>query len=150
MLDIMTFCMALNVYFEARGEPLAGQYAVAHVTMNRVRARAFPNDVCSVVMKRKHFSWTTDRMEPVYRAGRKIGYKLRKGMEPDDMDSWRRAVEVAKTVMNGRMIDITGGALFYHTRISKPWWKPGRQYVVATIGNHVFYRHDKSQVIYNR
>ena len=42
-------CLAENIYHEARGEPLAGQYAVAEVTMNRVRSREFPNSVCAVV-----------------------------------------------------------------------------------------------------
>src|SRR5687767_7360847 len=32
-------CLARNIYYEARGEPLAGQYAVAEVTMNRKDSR---------------------------------------------------------------------------------------------------------------
>lgn len=149
MLDIMTFCLAMNVYFEARGEPLQGQYAVAHVTMNRVKSSRFPKDICTVVMQRKQFSWTTDRMEPVYRKGRLYGYKLRRGMEPNDMQSWRRAVNVAKTVINGRAYDHTKGALFYHAKRVSPYWA-SKKHQVATVGNHIFYRRDKSQVIYNR
>jgi spore germination cell wall hydrolase CwlJ-like protein len=42
-------CLAENIYFEARGEPLAGQYAVAEVTLNRTRADHFPHTVCGVV-----------------------------------------------------------------------------------------------------
>ena len=44
-------CLALNVYFESRGEPLAGQYAVAAVTLNRVVHPAFPDSICQVVMQ---------------------------------------------------------------------------------------------------
>ncbi|NIO43392.1 MAG: hypothetical protein GTO41_26515, partial [Burkholderiales bacterium] len=46
-------CLALNVYHEARGEPMAGQYAVAEVTMNRVASRRYPNTVCKVVFQKK-------------------------------------------------------------------------------------------------
>src|SRR2546427_10852620 len=40
-------CLARNVYFEARGEPAAGQYAVAGVTMNRKASPLFPRTVCA-------------------------------------------------------------------------------------------------------
>ncbi|TLZ19962.1 MAG: hypothetical protein E6K26_04220, partial [Gammaproteobacteria bacterium] len=42
-------CLAENIYFEARGEPIAGQYAVAEVTLNRTQAQHFPHTVCEVV-----------------------------------------------------------------------------------------------------
>src|SRR5271167_713382 len=42
-------CLAENVYFEARGEPLEGQYAVAEVTLNRTWAQNFPHTICEVV-----------------------------------------------------------------------------------------------------
>src|SRR5437016_1071276 len=45
-------CLARNVYFEARGEPLAGQFAVAEVTMNRKASRLFPRTVCAVVYQK--------------------------------------------------------------------------------------------------
>ena len=47
-------CLALNVYYEARGESLAGKYAVAEVTMNRVTSRRYPETVCAVVYEK---SW---------------------------------------------------------------------------------------------
>ena len=43
------FCLALAVYFEARGEPAAGQLAVAHVVQNRVLDNRFPDNFCEVV-----------------------------------------------------------------------------------------------------
>ena len=43
------FCLALNVYFEARSEDVVGQYAVAEVTLNRVASDRFPDTVCDVV-----------------------------------------------------------------------------------------------------
>src|SRR5712672_2079344 len=66
-------CLAQNVYFEARGEPLEGQYAVAEVTLNRTRSRYFPHTVCEVVHEARwdtirrrfvaHFSWTEIRAQ---------------------------------------------------------------------------------------
>jgi hypothetical protein len=58
MLSAALLCLATAVYFEARGEPTVGQVAVAAVVMNRVEARRFPNDVCSVV-----------KQGPLYRSG---------------------------------------------------------------------------------
>jgi spore germination cell wall hydrolase CwlJ-like protein len=46
-------CLALNVYYEARGEPLAGKYAVAEVTMNRVASPRHPGTVCEVVYEKR-------------------------------------------------------------------------------------------------
>src|SRR3954453_10045701 len=67
-------CLALNVYFEARGEPEAGQYAVAEVTMNRVASPYYPDTVCDVVYQKNWdsirgryvaaFSWTEFRSLP--------------------------------------------------------------------------------------
>ena len=61
-------CLALNVYYEARGESLAGQYAVAEVTMNRKSAARYPKTVCEVVYQKSAFSWTDD--DVTIRAGR--------------------------------------------------------------------------------
>ena len=44
-----SFCLAKNVYFEARNQPLAGQLAVVSVTINRVNDKRFPNTICGVV-----------------------------------------------------------------------------------------------------
>ena len=49
MLETALTCIALNVYHEARSEPMAGMYAVAHVVLNRVAHDAFPDDACKVV-----------------------------------------------------------------------------------------------------
>ena len=51
-------CMTANIYHEARGESIKGQYAVAHVTMNRVHHEQFPDTVCEVVFQPKQFSWS--------------------------------------------------------------------------------------------
>jgi len=114
-------CLAENVYYEARGEPLVGQYAVAEVTMNRVRSRDFPNSVCAVVHARGAFSWTlTGDVRPPY------GYE------------WRRARAVAGTVYDSQEAPFVAGALYYHATYVAPDWAPTRSQV-AHIGKHLFY-----------
>ena len=51
-------CLAANIYYEARGESVKAQKAVAHVTLNRVKSKQYPKTVCAVVLQNKQFSWT--------------------------------------------------------------------------------------------
>ncbi|HEX5477125.1 MAG TPA: cell wall hydrolase [Burkholderiales bacterium] len=115
-------CLARNVYFEARGEPLAGQYAVAEVTMNRAASAFFPRSVCDVVHEKGAFSWTS------------------LGPLPEPVgEEWQRALEVAETVYYGRRPPALHGALFYHATQVHPEWAKERQRVTR-IGRHIFYR----------
>jgi spore germination cell wall hydrolase CwlJ-like protein len=125
-------CLARNVYFEARGEPKAGQYAVAEVTMNRKAAQSYPASVCEVVHQKNWdairkryvaaFSWT----------------------EIDDLprpsgDEWAQAQEGARDVYDGERPEKLDGALYYHSTRIKPSWAREKK-VVARIGNHEFYK----------
>jgi N-acetylmuramoyl-L-alanine amidase len=114
-------CLALNVYYEARGESLAGQYAVAEVTMNRKASFGYPKTVCDVVYQKGAFSWTAEK---VYAPG---------GSE------WRRAVNVAEEVYYQRRPPALPGVLHYHATYTRPAWAKERERV-ARIGRHVFYR----------
>jgi spore germination cell wall hydrolase CwlJ-like protein len=113
-------CLAENVYYEARGEELVGQYAVAEVTMNRVASPAFPNSVCGVVHSRGAFSWTY-RQNPA-----PFGYE------------WLRAWNVASSVYDNSEAPFVKGALFYHATYVSPGWAATRSQV-ALIGRHIFY-----------
>jgi hypothetical protein len=53
-------CLALNIYYESRGESILGQELVAQVTMNRYRMKGYPMTICGVVKQKKQFSWTKD------------------------------------------------------------------------------------------
>lgn len=149
MLETALLCLALNVYHESRGEGVAGQVAVAHVTMNRVKNKRYPNTVCGVVTQRKQFSWTNTMLRPVVVKGKLVGYQLKPAFHPKDDKAWQRAVRVAKTVMSGKSVDITNGALFYHERKISPKWREPKM-LAAQVGNHVFYLRDKSVVNYNK
>jgi len=115
-------CLARNVYFEARGEPLAGQYAVAEVTMNRKASRLFPRTICEVVYQKGAFSWT--ELEPL--------------PEPRG-EAWQQAWQAAEAVYYRRQQPTVRGAMFYHATYINPDWARERQRV-AQIGRHVFYR----------
>lgn len=120
-------CLARNIYFEARGEDLVGQEAVASVTMNRVRATAWPASVCEVVYQPLQFSWT--RAYP-----RNVAPPI---AEPA---AWRRASEVAARALLGQVRDRTGGATHYvaPARISSmPGWV-GAMTPTQRIGGHRF------------
>jgi N-acetylmuramoyl-L-alanine amidase len=125
-------CLAENIYFEARGESLEGQYAIAEVTMNRLASPYYPNTVCEVVhdtrwdrLRRRlvaHFSWTA--------------FEVRQ--EPTG-PAWDQAMKVAATVYDGHAMPVVPGALFYHATYVRPYWASSKK-VVAKIGNHIFYR----------
>lgn len=122
-------CLALNVYWEARSEPLEGQLAVAAVTLNRTQDARFPSSVCDVVRDggadRRHrcqFSWWCDG----------------KSDEPLEIDAWRRAEMVAILTRAGVVPDPTKGALWYHADYVKPAWAKVKQ-ITAQIGRHIFY-----------
>ncbi len=128
-------CLALNVYFEARGESYEGQAAVAHVVMNRAADPRFPRYICAVIQeggKESHdcqFSWWCDRLSD----------------EPTHMAEWEIAKDVARAVYEGEIADPTGGALWYHATHVRAYWR-GQFQKSRKIGNHIFYR-DKPERI---
>ena len=114
-------CLARNVYYEARGESAAGQYAVAEVTMNRKASPFYPKTVCDVVYQKSAFSWTEEELGPP--AGQE----------------WLRAKKVAQEVYYQRRAPALPGVLYYHATYVQPAWAKERERV-ARIGRHVFYR----------
>ncbi len=123
-------CLAEAVYFEARGEPIKGQYAVAQVVLNRVRSGYYPSDVCGVVYQNKHrrnacqFSFACDRIPD----------------RVNNLHSWRIAVRVARDVTeNGAWLPEVGDSTHYHATYVRPNWI--RDMVKEDkIGRHIFYR----------
>lgn len=127
-------CMALNLYFEARGESRAGQQAVAHVVLNRANHRGFPKSVCGVVKQggedkryRCQFTWWCD--------GRSD--------RPRNKRSWRNSVILAAQVLTNQTIDPTNGALWYHADYVHPYWRRSME-KGPKIGKHIFYLSKKS------
>lgn len=123
-------CLSEALYFEARGESVRGQFAVAEVIMNRVASARFPNSVCGVIRQgtgRKfqcQFTYTCDGRAEV------VSEKL----------AFSRVQKVARLTLDGRIAPLTNGATHYHTTAVKPRW--ARVYKrTAKIGVHIFYRH---------
>lgn len=123
-------CIATAIYFEARGEPLAGRFAVAEVVMNRMNDPRYPSDACSVVY---------DGGE-TYRECAFSFYCDGKSDQPDtDSVAWYSAQLIAAAVYEGRSAPVVGDATHYPARWVHPdWAHTGQQ--VATINDHVFYR----------
>ena len=128
-LNPTVYCLAQNIYFEARGEPMVGKVVVGHMVLNRAADRRFPRNVCSVIRqggyKRLHryqFSWWCDERSDC----------------PRDMAAWKESLKVAKLIKKGEINDPTDGALWYHATSVKPVWS--KKLVRYTqIGAHIFY-----------
>ena len=115
-------CLATGVYFESKGEPLAGQLAVADVILNRSQSGRFPGSVCSVLTQRGQFSFVRGGKLPSVNPGSK---------------AWKTAVAVARVAQAEAWESPTDGALFFHARYVSPRWRLAR---VGSVGNHIFYR----------
>lgn len=132
LLTTAALCMALNVYWEARSEPLHGQHAVAQVTFNR--AGRDPNRVCEEVFKPKQFSWAN----PLTEVKGKERERRAKKFIPREDKAWSMAKAIAKLTVDGHVKDFTKGALFYHTTAVRPVWRKELK-LTTVIGRHKFY-----------
>ena len=122
-------CLALNIYFEARGESEIGQQAVGHVVMNRVEHPTYPDSVCEVVhqggeqrLYRCQFSWWCDSQSD----------------KPVDQKAWRQSLQLALDIYLGFLEDTTDGALWYHATYVTPYWSK-KLLQGPKIGQHIFY-----------
>ena len=129
-------CLARNVFYEANGEPMKGQMAVAQVTVNRARSGLFPSDLCAVVAQTTvvegdrvcQFSWYCD--------SRTNKNKVIDKNSPS-------YIAAKKVFLEGqRVANIDQNVMWFHENSVKinPHW-PHK--VAAQIGNHVFYKREK-------
>ncbi len=124
-------CLAEALYFEARGETLQGQRAVAEVILNRVASKRYPDTICGVVNQgtgKKHrcqFSYTCDGIPEVV----------------NEPKAYTRGAKIARLMIDGlyESNQVTGGALFYHTTAVNPSWASAMTRT-SQIGVHLFYR----------
>lgn len=115
-------CLAGAIYYESKGEPLAGQLAVAEVVINRARSGRFPKSLCGVVTQAGQFSFVRGGAIPAINPG---------------SANWKTALAVAQVAIDEAWESPASNALFFHARYVSPGWGKPR---VASIGNHVFYR----------
>ena len=123
-------CLAEAVYFEARGEPVLGQVAVAQVILNRAFSGKYPDTVCGVVYQNAHrhlacqFTFACDGIRDVVR-------------EPD---MWERAKKIAAEMLDGRLwLPEVGKATHYHANYVHPGWVREMKKMYR-LGVHIFYR----------
>jgi spore germination cell wall hydrolase CwlJ-like protein len=121
-------CLTEALYFEARGEPLLGQVAVAEVIINRKYHKRFPSTVCGVISQgasrknRCQFSYKCDGIDEVYH-------------EPK---SYETLGKIAQQMLDGAARELTNGATFYHNKTVKPSWAR-KLNKTAVLGEHLFY-----------
>ena len=124
-------CLADAVYFEARGEPLRGQMAVAQVVMNRVFSGYYPNNVCGVVYQNANrhlacqFTFACE--------GKDLSHV-------DELDMWEQAKRIAKDMLDGKIwLTEVGHATHYHAYWVHPSWVHEMKKMYR-LGVHTFYR----------
>ncbi len=130
-------CLAMAIYFEARGEPTVGQIAVAHVIMNRVESDDFPNTVCGVVTQGK--TYTSNPEMPVRHKCQFSFYCDGKSDTPTDDNALFWAESIAWGVYHQQIHDPTNGAVYYHADYVNPKWASVKR-PVRKIAKHIFYK----------
>ena len=128
-------CLATNLYFEAGHQARREQEAIAHVVLNRVEDKSFPNTICGVVYQaetyesgfpirhRCQFSWYCDGLKEII----------------TDEDAWQKAYNTAFMITQIKRPELTQGSLYYHSIRASPEWRKEKEYVI-TVGRHIFYR----------
>lgn len=117
-------CLAVAVYFEAQGEPVEGQLAVAEVVLNRAASGEYPKSICEVVRQKAQFSFVREGRFPAIDRG---------------SNAWRKAVAIAHIAGEKLADRLSSDVLWYHADYVAPGW--GRRLDRATqIGAHIFYR----------
>lgn len=144
------YCLAENIFYEARNEDIQGQFAVASVTMNRVNDPHFPKTICEVVkqsitskINKKTicaFSWYCDNDIkgidiPIHKKNGEIDQQV--------VDQFQVASMIAISSLTEKLKDSTHGATHFHNPFkSQPQWT---HTLIKTVrlGNHDFYKFPK-------
>lgn len=113
-------CLAENIYYESRGEPLIGKIAVAQTVFNRAESGRWGRSFCSVVNAPYQFSWT-----------------LQKNKKPSGPD-WKESVKAAKMFISGTRVENMEKTDHYHNNTVDPYWNKTMK-SVGRIGNHLFF-----------
>jgi len=125
-------CLTEALYFEARGESVKGQFAVAEVILNRVDSATYPSSVCGVVkqgaggsLNACQFSYKCDGKAEIF----------------TEQAAYNRVAKVASLMLDGEARILTQGATYYHSTAANPSW--ARKFTLTTqIGVHKFYRNN--------
>ena len=118
-------CLAKNIYHEAGVEPIEGKFAVAQVTLNRLKTGRWGHSICDVVYSKAQFSWTLNK---------------RKVREQPKGELWAESQAVARTVLDkGVRVPSLAQSTYYHADYVKPLWTKS-VVKIQQIGQHIFYK----------
>lgn len=125
-------CLAEAIYFEARGEGVEGQKAIAEVVLQRTHDHNFPSTVCGVVYQGAETAGHACQFSFACNGA------MRQSKAPE---AWRRAKMMASSIISGalRLDGETGKAVAFHATNVSPGWS-ATMIPTAQIGNHIFYR----------
>ncbi len=132
MTDRERWWLQATVWMEARGEPFAGQQAVAHVILNRLHSRRWGHTIGAVVLAPQQFSaWNTESL-----TRRTLAY-----VSEDGDVSWHQVKAACTLATASDAVDPTDGARhYYNPAVAMPFWDHGQTLPRVTIGRHVFVR----------
>ena len=114
-------CLAKNIYYEAGIESEHGKYAVAQVTLNRLKTGRWGDTICSVVYSKAQFRWT-----------------LKKKLEKPVGQAWADSQWIAHRVLGGDRVPPLSEAMYYHADYVSPNWKKS-VVKIQQVGQHIFY-----------
>jgi spore germination cell wall hydrolase CwlJ-like protein len=115
-------CLAGAIYFESKGQELAGQLAVGRVVVNRSKSGRFPASYCGVIYQHAQFGFVRGSAMPAI---------------PRSSTAWRTAVAIAQIADADSWHSETEGALYFHAARVAPNWHMTR---IARLDDHIFYR----------
>ena len=122
-------CLARAVYYEARGESVAGQIAVAQVVLNRSMSSNWPNSICAVVYQGEE-------------RGEKCQFSfacMKRSLSAPHGEPWQQATWVTNEVLSGgAWLRELLPATHYHRTDLAPVWRLALK-EIGRIGSHIFY-----------
>ena len=134
MIASALLCLALNVFWESRSDPVISQAAVAHVVLNRVRAPRYPDNACSVITQGKHW-----KGHPIRNACQFSWYCNGLSDYPRNRQAFSWAMHIARLVIDGVIPDPTRGSTHYDAHYVQPEWRTSKAFT-GRIGSHLFYK----------
>ena len=129
-------CLSEALYYEARGEGIKGQQAVAEVVFRRMNVGTYGHSICAVVHEGEN------------RPGCQFSFTCNGALHrPRDASAWLKSEQLAAQILTGAVTlhNTTGDATYYHAISVMPYWAPKLR-KTAQIGNHVFYRDGAARV----
>jgi spore germination cell wall hydrolase CwlJ-like protein len=131
--DIEVLCLAQNIYYETRSQPIIEKIAISQVVLNRVSSNKYPSTICEVVYQtvRRGQSIVRDKCQFSWYCDGKSDY-------PRNSNAWAESIRIAALAMTLK-VDFTEGALNYHAVYVSPLWAEDMQATIR-IGSHRFYK----------